>query len=219
MNRTLEPEVMDQGDEVDAYAAADFREVNARFANLAMELAGERTDYSVIDIGCGPAEATIAIGVARPGWKVVGVDASGPMLAVAQSRAAKARCGANLAFVHADAKDLQPSLGQFDLVLSNSLLHHLPDPAGFWASVRRVAKPGATVFIRDLARPTDEASAHRIVDANAGSESQLLREEFYRSLLAAFTIDEVREQLKTAGLVSLRVERSSDRHLDVTGVL
>jgi 2-polyprenyl-3-methyl-5-hydroxy-6-metoxy-1,4-benzoquinol methylase len=210
---------MDHTDEVDAYAAADFREVNARFANHAMELVRERANLDVLDIGCGPAEATIAIAVARPGWRVVGVDASEPMLAVARSRAAAAKCAGNVSFRAADAKALSPTLGTFDLVVSNSLLHHLPDPAGFWSSIKRIARPGATLFIRDLARPADEATARRIVDMNAGAESELLREEFYRSLLAAFTIDEVREQIAAARLVSLRVERSSDRHLDVSGVL
>lgn len=210
---------MDQPDEVDAYASADFREVNARFANHAMELVGERASLDVLDIGCGPAEATITIAVARPGWRVVGVDASEPMLAVARKRAGAAKCGTNVRFEIADAKSLAPSLGTFDLIISNSLLHHLPAPAGFWESIRRAAKPRATVFVRDLARPADEATARRIVDASAGGESKLLQEEFYRSLLAAFTIDEVREQIAAAGLISLRVERSSDRHLDVSGIL
>ena len=210
---------MNQPDEVDAYARADFREVNARFASHAMELVGQRESLDVLDIGCGPAEATITIAVARPGWRVVGVDASEPMLAVARGRAIAAKCGTNIRFEIADAKALAPSLGTYDLILSNSLLHHLPATAGFWESIRHVAKAGATVFIRDLARPADEATARRIVDVNAGGESQLLQDEFYRSLLAAFTIDEVREQIALARLTSLRVERSSDRHLDVSGTL
>jgi 2-polyprenyl-3-methyl-5-hydroxy-6-metoxy-1,4-benzoquinol methylase len=219
VKRTLEPELMDLDDEVDAYAAADFREVNARFASQAMELVGERPSLDVLDIGCGPAEATITIAVARPGWRVLGVDASEPMLAVARKRAVAAKAGPNIRFDIADAKAISASLGPFDLIISNSLLHHLPDPAGFWDSIKRIAKPRATIFIRDLARPADEATARRIVDANASGASELLREEFYRSLLAAFTIDEVREQIATAGLTSLRVERSSDRHLDVAGML
>lgn len=219
VDRTLEPELMDRDDDVQAYAAADFREVNSRFATRAMELAGERCSLDVLDVGCGPAEATIAIAVARPGWRVVGVDASEPMLAVARERAAEARCGANLSFALADAKSLDPSLGSFDLVISNSLLHHLPEPAGFWQSIQRVARPGATVFLRDLARPHDHQCAQHIVDTHAKNESPLLREEFHRSLLAAFTPEEVRQQLREAGLPRLMVERSSDRHLDVSGTI
>lgn len=215
----LEPELMDQFDEVEAYAAADFREVNARFASHVMELAGERSTLDVLDIGCGPAEATIAITVARPGWRVVGVDASEPMLAIARERAAAAKCGLNVSFQLADAKALPTSLGQFDLVISNSLLHHLPDPAGLWHSIKRIARSGTTVFLRDLARPTDNAAARRIVETHAGKESALLKDEFHRSLLAAFTPEEVRDQLRAAGLATLVVERSSDRHLDVTGHL
>ena len=47
----------------------------------------------------------------------------------------------------------------------------------------------------------------------------LLQEEFYCSLLSAFGVDEVRQQLAAVGLSQLKVREHDDRYLDVWGVL
>jgi hypothetical protein len=62
-------------------------------------------------------------------------------------------------------------------------------------------------------------TARRVVELYAESESKLLQEEFYRSLLAAFRPDEVRQQLDEAGLPALTVQPVTDRHFDVFGVV
>jgi trans-aconitate 2-methyltransferase len=214
MQRRCEPELMDRPDEVDAYANANFADVNERFVARALELAGEGEQLDVVDLGCGPGDMTIDMARRRPGWRVVGADASEPMLAVARRRSAGVL---NVRFVHVDAKFIDASLGQFDLLTSNSLLHHLPEPAGFWASLHRIARPHAVLFLRDLFRPATEEMAKTIVQTYAGEESKLLQDEFHRSLLAAFTVEEVRAQLVAAGLGGFHVTQSSDRHLDVWG--
>ncbi len=61
------------------------------------------------------------------------------------------------------------------------------------------------------------AAAKTLVQHHAGNESALLQEEFYRSLLAAYTVEEVKEQLATAGLSGLTVAQVTNRHLDVFG--
>jgi len=105
-------------------------------------------------------------------------------------------------------------------VLSNSLLHHLRDPLVLWSAVRRHGAPGAPVFIMDLKRPADSAEAGRLVDAYAAGEPEVLRHDFYRSLLAAFEIEEIRHQLGVAGLADfLSVRAVSDRHVAAWGFL
>ena len=47
----------------------------------------------------------------------------------------------------------------------------------------------------------------------------MLRHDFYASLCAAFTPEEVRQQLEDAGLAALDVNVISDRHLTITGVM
>lgn len=106
-----------------------------------------------------------------------------------------------------------------DAVVSNSLLHHLPDPAALWTTVLAMGKPGAAVLVMDLARPRDAAAAHGIVACHAGAEPEVLRENFFNSLLAAFDPAEVEEQLCAAGLDMLRLAVVSDRHWLVSGRL
>lgn len=217
MQRRCEPELMDSQSEVDAYANADFREVNARFVDHVLANAPANKPMRVLDIGCGPGDIPIAIASARPNWNVVAVDGSSPMLQLAAKKAAQ-ELARNVRFRLADAKQLPADLGGFDLIISNSLLHHLPEPAGLWQSIRARSHRGTIIVLRDLARPASELEARLLVNHHAGTESALLQEEFYRSLLAAFTVDEVREQLEAAHLSSLQVQMASDRHLDVWGI-
>ena len=210
MKREPEPELMDLPDEVEAYARADFSQVNQAFVDRLLELAPQPRAKAV-DLGTGPGEIPIRLAIARPRWRITALDASAPMLEVAR-RAAKGR---GIRFVLGDAKSSPLPSGAFDVVFSNSLLHHVASPARFWAGVKRIAKPGAVVFVRDLFRPASKRAARAIVEKHAGDESPLLQEEFYRSLLSAYTIGEVRSQLKTAGL-DLSARKITDRHLEVS---
>jgi hypothetical protein len=66
-------------------------------------------------------------------------------------------------------------------------------------------------------RPASEAAAQALVDTYATAEPEVLRRDFFNSLLAAFEPGEVREQLQEAGLGHFSVEEASDRHLVVRG--
>ena len=59
--------------------------------------------------------------------------------------------------------------------------------------------------------------AHRLVEHYSGDEPEVLKQDFYLSLLAAFEPEEVEEQLAAAGLSGLSVKVVSDRHLIVFG--
>ena len=82
-----------------------------------------------------------------------------------------------------------------------------------------MACPGAAVFLRDLFRPESAEQARALVETYAGDESNLLQEEFYRSLLSSYTPVEIQAQLDAAGLGHLTVETASDRHVDIRGRL
>jgi hypothetical protein len=69
----------------------------------------------------------------------------------------------------------------------------------------------------DLLRPETHEGARRIVDAVAANADPILREDFYNSLCAAFSLDEVRGQL-TAASLDLRVTQVSDRHMLIAGI-
>lgn len=219
MQRRLEPEVMDDPEQARAYAEADFEASNQAFADRCLDLLRGLERGVVLDLGCGPADIPLRLSRALPaGVRIVGVDASASMLAF--GRAALGRADApRVDLVRAYLPDLPFAAGACAAVISNSLLHHLPDPAPLWRAVRTLARPGAPVVVGDLFRPPSEDDAARIVREAAVSDHPLLERDFYCSLLAAFTLDEVREQLRRAGLTTLDASIVSERHLLVRGRL
>src|SRR5205823_1087667 len=88
-------------------------------------------------------------------------------------------------------------------VICNSVLHHMPDPSPLWHEIKRLAAPNGLIFVRDLRRPESDEVAKQLVQQHAANEPPLLQEEFHRSLLAAFTPDEIRKQLDAAVILAL----------------
>jgi ubiquinone/menaquinone biosynthesis C-methylase UbiE len=219
MERIPEPELMDSVDEAQAYSAADFSEVNQAFVDRLLDFVGDESSRQLVDLGCGPADIPKRIAQARPTWHIVAVDASQAMLDIARHDLNAAGVLDRVVLVLADAKNTGLPEHSFDVVLSNSILHHVADPLAFWREVVRLGKPGGLVLIRDLVRPESSEDAWELVKNYAGRESQLLQEEFHRSLLSSYSVDEVRHQLNEVGLNHFGVELVSDRHLDVFGRL
>lgn len=217
LERIPEPEVMDDRLEVEAYSQADFRDVNRRCARRALRVAA-RERGRAIDLGTGPGEIPIALCEMAPGWRVVGVDLSPGMLAEGRRNLRAAGLEKRIRLVRGDAKSLR-GLGRFDLVMSNSLLHHLEDPLPFWRRVKRLARPDGAILVQDLCRPVSRSAARELERLHVRDASPLLRQLFYQSLLAAFTVREVRAQLRAAGLEGLAVRKINDRHLVVRGRL
>ena len=207
---------MDDSKEVEAYRAADFRLVNLLCARRALRASGLERGHA-IDLGCGPAEIPIFLCQMAPGWRVTAVDASDGMLNEAAKNITRAGLARRIRLVRADAKAVRGLRMKLDLVLSNSLLHHLHDPVPFWREVKRLVRPGGAVMVQDLFRPESHAAARKLVALHAKGASPLLRQLFHQSLLAAFTPPEIRAQLHEAGIVGLEVRKVSDRHLVVRG--
>ncbi len=221
MQRVPEPEVMHGLDQCVAYAEADFADVNKAFVERFLELFPDTNSATIVDLGCGPCDIPIRLCRARPGLSVVAIDASEPMLDLARSAVAAAGLGDRIAvrsglFPGALAEDT-PS---FDVVVSNSLLHHLADPDSLWAETRRLGASGAAVLVIDLMRPNDTATAHELVEQYAEGAPDVLKHDFYHSLLAAYRTDEITAQLRARALhETLEVAPISDRHLCVWGRL
>ncbi len=218
MPRQCEPELMDDPAEARAYAQADFHEPNQAFVDRLLQLTAGLEAAAALELGTGPGDIPVRVLRRHPGWQVTAVDASEAMLELARPVVERAGLADRLRLLQADAKATALPAASFDVIFSNSILHHLPEPGPLWAEIRRVGRPGAVVFLRDLARPRSEKHARDLVNHYAMHESPLLQQEFYRSLLAAFTVGEVRRQLEQAGL-ELQVEMVTDRHLDVFGRL
>jgi ubiquinone/menaquinone biosynthesis C-methylase UbiE len=216
MDRVLEPELMNDEAQSLAYAQADFGASNQRFVDGLVE------DFStdlrrLIDLGCGPADVVIRLARAAPAATITAVDGSAPMIALARRAIREAGLVSRVTLLEAVLPGLPLDEHTFDAVLSKDLLHHLPDPSLLWREVVRLGRRGAAVYVMDLIRPDTPETARGIVEAVAGNEAAILREDFFNSLRAAFTIEEVTGQLRAAGLGHLDVTRSGDRHLLVRG--
>lgn len=218
MLRTPEPELMLDPDQAVAYAEADFSTSDSRFVERFKELFGSPNAGEIIDLGCGPGNIALRMAEAFPGCAVTGIDGAAAMLDIARKRAATMPgVGSRIRFIEAVLPNSMLPTNTASVVVSNSLLHHLHEPAGLWMTLRQVAAPGAAVLIVDLRRPDTTAAAQSIVDTYACGEPEILRQDFYNSLLAAFEVDEVRTQLETAALSGLQVRAVGDRYLEIAG--
>ena len=141
------------------------------------------------------------------------------MLAFAKKASEQAELARPVYWLGADAKDTGLPAKSFDVVFSNSILHHIADTEAFWAEVKRLCKQGGFVFIRDLARPASDEDARDIVKKYGGVGPELMQRDYYNSLLAAYTVSEVRAQLDAAGLEAIEATMVSDRHWDAFGRL
>ncbi len=219
MERITEPELMDDEAQAAAYAEADFEEPNSHFVELFAQRVGALpAGAAVLDLGCGPADITLRIARAWPALDVHGLDGSAAMLAFGQQVLdSEPALATRVQLVQGLVPDAHLPRARYDAVVSNSLLHHLHDPSGLWRMIRDRAAPGGAVLVMDLMRPSSVDAARQLVDTYADGEPEVLRRDFFNSLLAAFEPEEVRQQLEAAGLGGLRVEPTSDRHLVVWG--
>ncbi len=219
MERKLEEQLMDQYEQAKAYAEADFEEVNESFVqNFRRYFSGEDIHGPVLDLGCGPADISVRFARAFPETEVFAVDGSGWMLHFAekllekQEEALRRRVHLVKALIPSETLPLQRA----SVIISNSLLHHLPEPMALWQTVSRYSGPGTLVFVMDLMRPESPERAWQIVETYSPNEPDILKRDFFNSLCAAFTPEEVKEQLKKAAL-DLNVDVLTDRHLLVWG--
>jgi SAM-dependent methyltransferase len=217
MDRILEPEVMDDEQQAIAYARADFSSSNQMFVDGLLDAYASKLG-TVLDIGCGPGDIPIRLARARSSVYVVAVDASDVMVCLAHDAAETADLLRRVRVVHGRIPGLRLRVGGFDAIISKDLLHHLPDPRVFWEEVKRLGRPGAAVYVMDLFRPETQEAATQIVESVSPDEPEILKRDFYNSLLAAFTPDEVRDQLRRAGL-DFVVEVVSERHMRIQGLL
>ena len=208
---------MDTAEQARAYAAADFTEPHEAFVARFRERFAEFRSGRVLDLGCGTADVTVRFARAYPEARVHGVDGAPAMLDEGRKLVRASGVGDRVSLDRVRLPSPTLAGASYDAVVSNSLLHHLADARVLWTTAAATARKGAPVFVMDLCRPPSTDTAQHLVDAYAAEESRVLRDDFYRSLCAAYTPEEVRAQLVDAELERFRVGRAGDRHLLVWG--
>jgi ubiquinone/menaquinone biosynthesis C-methylase UbiE len=208
--RVLEPEVMDTPEEARDYDAMDHAAVNRAF--VADFLAVWDGANPILDLGTGTAQIPIELCRQSPTAQVVAIDLAEHMLAVGRENVSGAGLEARIRLQRVDAKGLPFPDATFGAVISNSIVHHIPQPAAVLSEVVRVAASGAVLFIRDLFRPPDEATWRQLVQTYAGDANEHQRKMFADSLHAALTVAEIRALVAGLGFDPATVRQTTDRH-------
>jgi len=218
MQRQPEPELMNEAEQARAYALADFSEPHENFVELfKQQFPASVINGDVLDLGCGPADVIIRFARHFPDCRILGVDGAENMLAYGQQAIEQAGLSEQITLKHCYLPTDTLPQTEYQAIISNSLLHHLQDPQVIWQTVKQYATRGTRLFVMDLMRPRSESAARDLMEEYAGNEPDVLKRDFYHSLLAAYTVGEVEEQLEREGLVEFTVKPVSDRHLVIVG--
>lgn len=218
MLRVLEPELMEDAGQVFAYAKADFNRPHGEFIRrLKNVVKNPAFSGQALDLGCGPGDISCRFVKAFPSATVDAIDGSRLMIDFALNTI-DAKTLNRLNFIHGKLPDYRLPSDHYDVIFSNSLLHHLPDPQVLWQTIKKYAKPGTQIAVMDLLRPGRVYLAKTLVDMYTATEPEILRRDFYNSLLAAFSLAEIKKQLADADL-PLSVEKISDRHVFISGAI
>lgn len=222
LERVLEPEIMDSPHEAEDYDAMDHDGANVAFCRDLMALDPDMS--KVVDLGTGTAQIPLLLAERLgelSGGSILGVDLADSMLAIAERHIAARALDGRVRVERRDVKSTGLDAESFSLVISNSVAHHMPDPAELIREMWRLVAPGKMLFCRDLFRPGSEADLRSLVNLHAGVDdvdaSELERAErqrdlFEASLRAALTPKEVRAIVLALGLTDATVRVTSDRH-------
>ncbi len=216
MQRIPEPELMTDQEQAIAYANADFEEPHNHFIELLKTEVGYQLPESgtALDLGCGAADISIRFAKAFPNYQIDGIDASVAMLEEGKKAINEAGLSAQINLIEVYLQETTLADKHYDVIFSNSLLHHLHDPMVLWNAIK-TAQGKPSVFVMDLMRPETDSKVDSLTERYAEGEPEVLRRDFHNSLKAAFTPDEVIHQLIASELEGFSVSVVSDRHLVV----
>lgn len=205
---------MDTEQDAAEYDAIDHSEVNREFARHALALCPHAR--RALDLGTGTALIAIQMAQLQPHLEITAIDLAEHMLTLAQRNLVAHGLSNRVRLEVGDVKATRYESGQFDLVVCNSVVHHLPDPVPLFREIARLLGPTTSLLVKDLLRPNDELELTNLVELHAASDTPYQRKLFADSLRAALTLDEVVVACEQAGLAPVDVARVSDRHYTIT---
>jgi ubiquinone/menaquinone biosynthesis C-methylase UbiE len=216
--RVPEPEVMDDSSEVEAYSSAaaqtHLNAVDDTLVAHALRLVQGRERGRALDIGTGPGQIVTKLARRLPQWKFVGVDRSPRMIGQAQASLASAdsELAPRVEFQVADGNRLPFPDSSFDLVLCNSVLHHLAEPEKLLSEIARLAGSGGAILLRDLRRP-GRLTCVLHVRWHGRHYSGLMYRLYRDSVRSAYTMQELKLLADSAALPRTRVFKHRSTHI------
>ncbi len=227
MKRTPEPELMQIPSQVRAYADADFSRSDSMVVKSLEEYlkkAGRTLNKNdlIFDMACGPGNISERIAKNWPFVNVVGIDGSKEMLNEAENRLS-GNLTKNLSYKLIDINSIASGDTNLpykaDVLVSNSALHHFHDPYCFWNALKKLGKTKSIHIHRDLIRPASLEKAFELKEKHLSNSPEILKKDFYASLKASFTVEEVSRQLVDAGLSHLEVFQIDELYFEIIGCI
>jgi len=102
-----------------------------------------------VDLACGTGDLTILLAEKYPRGKIVGLDLTEPMLALARGR----NRYRNVRFTRQDMSALGLATGSADVVTGSYALRNAPELGRTLDEIRRILKPGGVAAFLDFAKP------------------------------------------------------------------
>ena len=201
---------MDTLAEARDYDAMDHSAVNRAFVADFLAVCDGRGP--ILDVGTGTALIPIKLCNTHPTAEVVAIDLAEHMLALAQDNIHEAGFAKRIRVEKANGRKMAYPDGAFPAVMSNSIVHHIPEPIDTLREIARVCATDGTIFVRDLMRPSDRATLDRLVQDYASGANDHQKKMFAESLHAALTLDEIRALVSRCGFDPATVRATSDRH-------
>jgi len=218
---------MDTPEEAIDYDAMDHRAVNTLFVDDFLNLVEQagQTDLflsitatlQILDVGTGTAQIPIELCRREGCFEVVAIDLAAEMLKLTKHNIDSANFNARIIPELVDSKQLPYADESFFAVISNSIVHHIPEPVTAIAEMIRVLKPGGLFFVRDLHRPETVDELENLVNTYVGDENEHQQRMFRESLHAALTIPELHEILRQLNIPVEWAQKTTDRHWTIAG--
>lgn len=210
LQRVLEEEVMDSTQEASDYDSMNHQAINELFVSDFIEACNIGED--ILDLGTGTAQIPILLVQQVDDCRIMAADMAVSMLDLALYNVEAEGLRERIQLQQLDAKDLPCEDEMFSNVISNSIVHHIPDPIVCLREAVRVTAAGGTLFFRDLLRPEDGATVTQLVETYVGEENERQQKMFDDSLRAALSLEEIRGLVSDLGFAPETVQQTSDRH-------
>ncbi|MFZ2187454.1 MAG: class I SAM-dependent methyltransferase [Candidatus Moraniibacteriota bacterium] len=165
-------------DMVDKYKSM----VHGGFVERILERADDGS--KILDVCTGPGQVPIEL-VERGDFEITGLDVSREMLNVAERNAAARNVKEKIRFVRGSVEQNDLPKNSFDIVACFNAMHHFEDPIFLWQKLRALTKPGGSIFLEDLVRPSGWLIPLYVIVF--GGFDREVRKQYRDSLLAALS--------------------------------
>ena len=176
------------------------------YRRLAAQTAAAISYGEVLEIGPGPGFIAIEIGLLLPDVRVVGLDLSQTMIAIAAGNAREHGVIEQVVFREGDAAAMPYEDASFDFVVSSGSLHHWKRPRQVFREIHRVLRPGCRGLIADLRSDAPKAEVKALADQ---IDSRFMRWGLRHSFAEGYTPAEAGQLVDGIPFSSVHIEAHS----------